>query len=161
MAILLTAVSMVTCRGDQTNCRTSRSYFRHSSRRKSDSEVLSKLHLFLILGRVGPILAQREAYVDLRCSCQIGDAYIDLSIHLFDSYTRSEVNAAPPLNPNPTLRDDRTRNPPNRSHSHLPLTNAVIINALHGCPIKSRVTNMPPQLPHHILDWFLRSSNGD
>jgi len=48
---------------------------------------------------VGPILAQREAYVDLWCSCQIGDAYIDLSIHLFDTYT-SKVNAAPPLNPN-------------------------------------------------------------
>jgi len=51
---------------------------------------------------VGPILAQREAYVDLWCSCQIGDAYIDLSIHLFDTYTRSRVNAAPPLNPNTT-----------------------------------------------------------
>jgi len=33
---------------------------------------------------VGPILAQREVYFDLWCSCQIGDAYIDLSIHLFD-----------------------------------------------------------------------------
>jgi len=53
-------------------------------------------------GYVGPILAQREAYVDLWCSCQIGDAYIDLSIHLFDTYTRSRVNAAPPLNPNTT-----------------------------------------------------------
>jgi len=61
---------------------------------------------------VGPILAQREAYVDLWCSCQIGDAYIDLSNHLFDTYTRSKVNAAPPLNPNPTPRDDRTRNSP-------------------------------------------------
>ena len=51
---------------------------------------------------VGPILTQREAYVDLWCSCQIGDAYIDLSIHLFDTCTRSIVNAAPPLNPNTT-----------------------------------------------------------
>jgi hypothetical protein len=51
---------------------------------------------------VGPILEQREAYVDLWCSCQIGDAYIDLSIHLFDTYTKSKVNAAPPLNPNTT-----------------------------------------------------------
>jgi hypothetical protein len=62
---------------------------------------------------VGPILAQREAYVDLWCSCQIGDAYIDLSIHLFDTYTRSRVNAAPPLNPNPMPRDDRTQSPLN------------------------------------------------
>ena len=59
----------------------------------------------------GPIPAQREAYVDLWCSCQIGDAYIDLSIHLFDTYT-SKVNAAPPLNPNPTPRDDRTQSLP-------------------------------------------------
>jgi len=68
----------------------------------------------------GPILAQRESYVDLWCSCQIGDAYIDLSIHLFDTYTRSRVTAAPPLNPNPTPRDDCTRNPsytpPGRYH---------------------------------------------
>ena len=63
---------------------------------------------------VGPILAQREAYVDLWCNCQIGDAYIDLSIHLFDTYTRSRVNAAPPLSPNPTPRDDRTQSPPNK-----------------------------------------------
>jgi len=55
-----------------------------------------------------------EAYGNLWCSCQIGDAFIDLSIHLFDTYTRSKVHAAPPLNPNPTPRDDRTRNPPNR-----------------------------------------------
>jgi hypothetical protein len=34
-------------------------------------------------------------------------------LHLFDTYTRSKVNAAPPLNPNPTPRDDRTRNPRN------------------------------------------------
>jgi len=64
------------------------------------------------LHTVGPILAQREAYVDLWCSCQIGDAYIDLSIHLFDTYTRSKVNAAPPLNPNLTPRDDRTQSLP-------------------------------------------------
>jgi len=50
---------------------------------------------------VEPILVQREAYVDLWCSCQIGDAYIDLSFHLFDTYT-SRVNAALPLNPNTT-----------------------------------------------------------
>ena len=55
----------------------------------------------------GPTLAQREAYVDLWCSCQIGDAYIDLSIHLFDTYTR-KVNVARPLNPNLTPRDGRT-----------------------------------------------------
>jgi hypothetical protein len=61
---------------------------------------------------VGPILAQREAYVDILCSCQIGDAYIDLSIHLFNTYTRSKVNAAPPLNPNLTPRDDRTQSLP-------------------------------------------------
>jgi len=43
------------------------------------------------VGYVGPILAQREAYGDLGCSCQTGDAYIDLSIHLFDTYfTRSK-----------------------------------------------------------------------
>jgi len=69
---------------------------------------------------VGTILAQREAYVDLWCSCQIGDAYIDLSIHLFDTYTRRRVNAAPPLSPNPTPRDDRTQSlpytPPGRCH---------------------------------------------
>jgi hypothetical protein len=51
---------------------------------------------------VGPILGQREAYVDLWCSCQIGDAYIDLSIHLFDTYTRRRVNAAPLFNPKTT-----------------------------------------------------------
>jgi len=68
---------------------------------------------YILLGMcVGPILAQREAYVDLWCSCQIGDAYIDLSIHLFDTYTRSKVNAAPPLNPNLTPRDDRTQSLP-------------------------------------------------
>jgi len=33
-----------------------------------------------------------EAYGDLWCSCQIGDAFIDLSIHLFDTYTRSKVH---------------------------------------------------------------------
>jgi hypothetical protein len=48
---------------------------------------------------VEPILAQREAYVDLYCSCKIDDAYIDLSIQLFDMYT-SNVNAALPHNPN-------------------------------------------------------------
>jgi hypothetical protein len=62
---------------------------------------------------VGPILAQREAYVDLWCSYQINDAYIDLSIHLFDTYTRSRVNAAPPLSPNTTPLNDRTQSPPN------------------------------------------------
>jgi hypothetical protein len=62
---------------------------------------------------VGPILAQREAYVDLWCSCQIGDAYIDLSIHLIDTYTRSKVNAAPPLNPNLMPHDERTQSPLN------------------------------------------------
>jgi hypothetical protein len=36
-----------------------------------------------------------------------------LSIHLFDTYTRSRVNAAPPLNPNPMPRDDRTQSPLN------------------------------------------------
>jgi hypothetical protein len=64
---------------------------------------------------VGPILAQMEAYVDLWCSCQIGDVYIDLSIHLFDTYT-SKVNAAPPLTPNPMPRDDRTQSPLNTNH---------------------------------------------
>jgi hypothetical protein len=55
-----------------------------------------------------------EAYGNLWYSYQIGDAFIDLSIHLFDTYTRSKVHAAPPLNPNPMPRDDHTRNPPNR-----------------------------------------------
>jgi hypothetical protein len=70
-------------------------------------------HGTIIEDMLDQILAPKEAYVDLWCSCQIGDAYIDLSIHLFDTYT--EVKCwAPPLNPNPTLRDDRTQNPPNR-----------------------------------------------
>ena len=68
---------------------------------------------------VGPILAQREAYVDLWCSCQIGDAYIDLPIHLFDTYTY-KVNVAPPLNSKLMPRDDRTQSlpytPPGRYH---------------------------------------------
>jgi len=71
---------------------------------------------------------QREAYVDLWCSCQIGDAYIDLSMHLIDTYTRSKVNAAPPLSPNPTPRDDCTRNPPN-IQIHSPLLGQHIGNA--------------------------------
>ena len=57
-------------------------------------------------------MVQKEAYVDLWRSCQIGDAYIDLSIHLIDTY---KVNAAPPLNPNPTPRDDVTESLPNRN----------------------------------------------
>jgi len=70
----------------------------------------------LAMNLLDQILAQKEAYVDLCvCSCQIGDAYIDLSIHLIDTYTRSRVNAAPPFNPIPTPRDDRTQNPPNRT----------------------------------------------
>ena len=55
---------------------------------------------------------QREVYVDVWCSCQIGDAYSDLSIHLFDRYTY-KVNAALPLNPNLMPRDDRTQSPLN------------------------------------------------
>jgi len=51
---------------------------------------------------VGPILVQRKAYVNFWCSCHIGDAYTDLSIHLFDMYTRSGVNAALPFNSNTT-----------------------------------------------------------
>jgi hypothetical protein len=69
---------------------------------------------------VGPILVQREAYINLWYSCQIGDAYIDLSIHLFDTYTRSRVSVTPLLNPNLTPRDERTQSlpctPPGRYH---------------------------------------------
>jgi len=49
-------------------------------------------------------------------AAKFGDAYIDLSIHLIDTYT-SKVNAALPLNSNPMPRDDRTRNPPNTSNN--------------------------------------------
>jgi hypothetical protein len=52
-----------------------------------DSETLDPSN-YRPVAIVGPILAQREAYVDLWCSCQIGDGYIDLSIHLFDTYTK-------------------------------------------------------------------------
>ena len=41
---------------------------------------------------VGPILGQREAYVDIWCSWRIGDACNDLSIHLFDMYSVSNVS---------------------------------------------------------------------
>jgi len=77
--------------------------------------LVSVLHFDILLTffLLDQILVQKEAYGDLWCSCQIGDAYIDLSIHLIDTYTRSKVNVAPPLNPNPTLLDDCTRNPPN------------------------------------------------
>jgi len=60
---------------------------------------------FTLCSLLDQILAQKETYVDLWCSCQIGDAYIDLSIHLIDTYTISKVHAAPPLNTNPTPRD--------------------------------------------------------
>jgi len=43
-----------------------------------------------------------EAYVDSWCSFQFGDAYFDLWIHQFDTYTSSKVNSAPLLNPNIT-----------------------------------------------------------
>jgi len=68
---------------------------------------------------VGPSLAQREAYIDLWCSCQIGDAYTDLSIHLFDTYTRSRVNAAVPLNPNSRWwpHSKSTQHPVSHGHS--------------------------------------------
>jgi hypothetical protein len=72
--------------------------------------AITKYTILLCLYSVGPILAQREAYVNLWSSCQIGDAYIDLSIYLFDAYTTSKENAAPPLNPNLTPHDDRTWN---------------------------------------------------
>ena len=74
--------------------------------------VITKYTMLLRLYPGAPILMQRKAYVDLWFSCQIGDKYIDLSIHLFDTYTTSKVNAAPPLNSNLTPRDDHTRSLP-------------------------------------------------
>jgi len=73
-------------------------------------------HLFA----VGPILVQREAYIDLWCSWQIGDVYIDLSIDLFDTYTSCKVNGAQPLNPILTPHNDHTQirpyTPPGQYH---------------------------------------------
>jgi hypothetical protein len=79
---------------------------------------VSVLHFDILLTffLLDQTLAQKEAYGDLWCSCQIGDAYIDLSSHLIDTDT-SNVNEAPLLNPNPTPRDDNTRNPPNTFRS--------------------------------------------
>jgi len=74
-------------------------------------------------GMVGWILVQREAYVDIQCSCRIGDEYSDLSIHLFDTYTRRRLTAALALNLNPLPHDDWSPNlrntPPGRYHNRM------------------------------------------
>jgi len=62
---------------------------------------------------VWPILAQWEVYVDFLCSCQTGDAYIDLSIFLFDTYTRCRLNVALLLNPISTPWVEHSQSSPN------------------------------------------------
>jgi len=62
---------------------------------------------------VGPILAHREVSVDLWFCFLIGDADIDLPIHLIVTYTH-RVNVALPLKSNLTPPDDCTLSLPYR-----------------------------------------------
>ena len=71
-----------------------------------------RLGVWGVIQSVGPILARRETNANIWCSCHIGDAFIDLSIHLYDTRTASKRMVAPPLSLNPTPRDDQARNLP-------------------------------------------------
>jgi len=84
----------------------------HSVRAGLIAVTANKIFLYIV-GNVCSTNPGAEGSVrQLMVQLPNGDAHIDLSIQIFDTYTRSKVNVAPPLNPNLTPRDDRTQSLP-------------------------------------------------